>query len=51
MEYKEMYLMLFRAVTAAIEQLRARNYGRAEELLILAQQRAEEQYISVGEKP
>lgn len=46
MVYQEMYLVLFRAITKAIAQLEAANYGQAKELLLHAQQEAEERYLS-----
>ena len=39
-DYKAMYLLLFNAVTDALE-----NYGEASALLIAAQQKAEELYM------
>ncbi len=48
-DYKRMYLSLFNAVTGAIHQINWQNYGRAKELLITAQQDAEEIFISSGE--
>ena len=48
-DYKKMYLTLFNAVTGAIQQIDWQNYGRAKDLLITAQQNAEEIFISSGE--
>lgn len=45
-EYKKMYLLLFSAITDALEQMEKQNYGTAKDLLIAAQQKAEEIYIS-----
>lgn len=45
-KYKEMYLQLFNAITDAIEALEKANYGSAREILILAQQRAEEAFLN-----
>ena len=45
MEYQKSYLHLFNAVTDALEQLKQQNYGTAKELLIRAQQEAEEIFI------
>ena len=42
MDYKALYHRLFAACTDAVEQMEAQNYGRAREILILAQQAAEE---------
>jgi len=49
-EYRTPYLTLFRAVTAALEQMKKLNFGIAQELLIQGQQNAEESYISEGEE-
>ena len=45
-EYKKMYLLLFNAITDALEQMEQQNYGTAKGLLITAQQQAEEIYIT-----
>ena len=42
MEYQTLYHRLFAACADAVEQMEAQNYGRAREILILAQQSAEE---------
>ena len=44
--YKEMYLILFRAMDDAIKNLEQQNYERAKELLIAAHQQAEDVYIT-----
>ena len=44
-EYRESYLILFRAVRDAILELEAQNYGKAKELLIRGEQAAEEAYL------
>ena len=44
--YRKMYYLLFNAITTAIEEIRKRNYGNAEKLLIQAQQEAEELFLS-----
>ena len=36
-EYKKMYLLLFNAITDALEQMEQQNYGTAKDLLIAAQ--------------
>lgn len=46
--YKGMYLMLFNAITDALTALESRNIGQAADILIAAQQQAEERYISGG---
>ena len=43
--YKAMYLQLFNAVTDSIEALTAQNFGQAKEILVKAQQDAEEYYM------
>lgn len=43
--YKELYFQLFAAMADAVEAIEAANYGQAKEILISAQQRAEEQYM------
>lgn len=48
--YKEMYLMLFNAITDALRALKAQNFGQAAEILKVAQQKAEERYISALEQ-
>ena len=46
MEYEKLYGILFNVLTDAIEQIDLKNYGAARELLVKAQQQAEEVYIS-----
>ncbi len=48
--YRAMYLTLFHAATDAVQEIRQRNYGLAEQILIRAQQKAEEQYLEQEEK-
>ena len=45
-DYKTMYLHLFNRVSVAVNALEAMNYGQAKELLIHAQQEAEELYLT-----
>ena len=45
-EYKKPYLILFNAITRAIEQIEKQNFGEAKEILIKSQQEAEEEYIN-----
>jgi hypothetical protein len=47
--YKTMYLGLFNAVTDALNALKQGDSKTAQEVLILAQQRAEEAYIEAEE--
>ena len=44
-EYKKPYLILFNAVTSALEALEADNFGQARELLTRGQQDAEDAFI------
>ena len=46
MEYKKLYHLLFNAITDALEQMEQQNYGSAKDLLITAQQEAEDIYIT-----
>lgn len=45
-DYEKMYHLLFNAITDALEQIEQQNFGSAKDLLIAAQQQAEEIYIS-----
>lgn len=44
-DFKALYSLLFAAMSDAIEQIERTNYGEAKELLIAAEQKAEEIYI------
>lgn len=44
-DYKKMYTLMFNAATDAMEQLEQQNFEKAKELLVLAQQQAEEIYM------
>ena len=44
--YRQMYFMLFNAITDAVEQLEQCNYGQAADLLKQAQAAAEEVYLT-----
>ena len=46
MDYQKMYTTLFNAITDALTQLEAQNYGDVKDALIFAQQKAEEIYIT-----
>ena len=48
-EYREPYLRLWSGITDAVEAIRARNYGLAEELLLEAQKAAEEAWMTEAE--
>ena len=45
-DYDKMYSLLFNAITDALEQIEQQNFGSAKDLLIAAQQKAEEIYIT-----
>ena len=45
-DYDKMYSLLFNAITDALEQIEKQNFGSAKDLLIAAQQKAEELYIT-----
>ena len=49
--YQKLYALLFNAVTDALEEMEKLNFGRAKELLITAQQAAEEAYIGADDDP
>ena len=44
--YQKMYSLLFNAITDALAQIEDQNYGDAKDILISAQQKAEEMYIT-----
>ena len=44
--YQKMYSTLFNAITDALAQIENQNYGDAKYILIAAQQKAEEMYIT-----
>ena len=44
--YEKMYSTLFNAITDALEQIEQQNFGSAKDLLIAAQQKTEEIYIT-----
>lgn len=48
-EYKQPYLCLWAGITEALAALEKKNYGMAEEILVKAQQAAEEAWICAGE--
>lgn len=48
--FPKYYTRLFNGITDALEALRKKDCIKAEELLIKAQQDAEELYISAGEE-
>ena len=44
-DYDKMYSLLFNAITDALEKIEKQNFGDAKDILIAAQQKAEELYI------
>ena len=49
MDYSRLYHLMVDASERAIEQLERQNYGMAKEILIQAEQEAEEQYLQAAE--
>ncbi len=49
-DFEEMYFLLFAATADAIQALEEGKLDRAREILIAAELRGEEQYISAGEE-
>ena len=45
-EYKQSYLILWQAITDALQELEAQNLGTAKTILLQGQLSAEEAYIS-----
>ena len=45
-EYQKPYLILWSAITRALEEMDRQNYGRAHDILIEAQGDAEEAFLS-----
>ena len=45
-DYEKMYHLLFNAITDALEQIEQQNFCSAKDLLIAAQQEAEDIYMS-----
>ena len=48
--WEEMYLLLFRASTKAVQQIQEQNFGLAQELLLQAQQQAEDAFLAWGDR-
>ena len=44
-DFKKMYLHLFSHVSDALDALERQNFGQAKEILIAAQQQAEDEYV------
>ncbi len=49
-KYKKPYIILFSSITKALNELEKINFGSAIEILVKAQQDAEEEYISYPNK-
>ena len=47
--YKDLYFHLFNQITDALEAMEGQNFGQARDILIRAQQEAEETYLNAGE--
>ena len=45
-DYKQLYILMLDASERAIEEIEKQNYGAAKEILIAAEQKCEEIYIS-----
>lgn len=45
LNYKDLYLKLFSAAADAVDAIDAMNFGQAREILVAAQQAAEEQHM------
>ena len=45
-DFKALYFSLFAAMIDAVEQIEVANYGAAKDILITAQQKAEDIYIN-----
>lgn len=50
MEFQKMYFVLFNAITDALAEIDAMNFGTARELLRQAQIKSEEIYIGFDDK-
>ena len=44
--YKNLYFHLFNQITDALEEMEKQNFGQARDILIRAQQEAEETYLN-----
>ena len=49
-DYKELYILMLDASERAIEAIEKQNYGTAKEILIAAEQKCEELYISAPQR-
>ena len=50
MDYQKLYTHLFNASTNAVKEMEQQNYGTAKQILVRAQQDAEEMYIAAEDK-
>lgn len=48
--FKNLYFGLFNALSDILQEIEEENYETAKQIIIVAQQKAEEQYISDGEE-
>ncbi|MBQ4564785.1 MAG: hypothetical protein IJA48_00390 [Oscillospiraceae bacterium] len=48
-EYQRPYSILFQGITRALQELQQQNYGLAADILIRAQQEAEEAFLNWAE--
>ena len=49
-EYQKPYHILWSVISDALAAIRAQNYGLAQELLLQAQQQAEDAFIAWGDR-
>ena len=49
-DYKELYVLMVDASEKAIEEIEKQNYGAAKEILIVAERKCEEIYISAPQQ-
>ena len=49
-DYKQLYILMIDASERAIEAIEKQNYGAAKEVLIAAEQKCEEIYISAPQQ-
>ena len=47
--YKNLYFHLFNQITDALEEMEKQNFGQVRDILIRAQQEAEETYLNAEE--
>ena len=49
-DYKQLYILMLDASEKAIEAIEKQNYGAAKEILIVAEQKCEEIYVSAPQQ-